>query len=57
MVLKRAQYFITCNGRMLPGLRVSPQGVYRRLAGLERAALPGAGESFEQLTLFDQEVG
>ena len=36
---------------MLPGLRCSPEGVYRRLAGLERAALPG--ESWEQLSLFD----
>ena len=51
VVLKRAQYFLTCSGRMLPGLRCSPEGVYRRLAGLERAALPG--ESWEQLSLFD----
>ena len=50
VVLKRAQYFLTCNGRLMPGLRCSPEGVYRRLAGLERAALPG--ESFEQLSLF-----
>ena len=54
VVLKRAQYFITCGGRMLPGLRCSPEGVYRRLAGLERAALT-PGEEFSQLTLFDGE--
>jgi len=52
VVLKRAQYFITCGGRMMPGLRVSPEGVYRRLAGLERAALPVGEEEFEQLSLF-----
>lgn len=51
VVLKRAQYFITCGGRMLPGLRVSPEGVYRRLAGLEREALPAA--ECRQLSLFD----
>ena len=51
VVLKRAQYFLTCGGRMMPGLRCSPEGVYRRLAGLEREALPQAG--WEQMTLFE----
>ena len=51
VVMKRCQYFITCAGRMLPGLRCSPEGVYRRLTGLEQAGLPG--ESWQQLTLFD----
>ena len=50
-MLKRAQYFLTCSGRMLPGLRCSPEGVYRRLTGLERATLPG--ERWEQLSLLD----
>lgn len=54
IVMKRAQYFITCGGRMLPGLRCSREGVYRRLAGLEQAELPG--ESCQQLTLFDKET-
>lgn len=52
IVMKRAQYFITCGGRMLPGLRCSREGVYRRLAGLELGELPGEG--WEQLTLFDK---
>ena len=52
VVMKRAQYFITCSGRMLPGLRFSPDSVYRRLTGLEQAA-PGSGESWQQLSLFD----
>jgi predicted DNA-binding helix-hairpin-helix protein len=54
IVMKRAQYFITCSGRMLPGLRCSPEGVYRRLAGLEQAELGGAG--WQQMTLFDGNV-
>ena len=54
VVLKRALYFITCSGRMLPGLRCSPQGVYRRLTGLEQAEL--GGEGWRQLSLFDGNV-
>ena len=56
IVMKRAQYFITCSGRMLPGLRCSQDSVYRRLVGLEQAAL-GAGESWQQLSLFDGSAG
>ena len=41
---------------MLPGLRCGPDSVYRRLTGLERAAL-GSGESWEQLSLFGGEGG
>jgi len=55
IVMKRAQYFITCSGRYLPGLKVSHDGVYRRLAGLEREALPET--EARQLTLFDKAVG
>ena len=52
IVMKRAQYFITCSGQYLPALKVSHEGVYRRLAGLEREALPQP--EFQQLSLFDQ---
>ena len=31
VVMKRAQYFLTCSGRMTPGLRVRPEGVRRAL--------------------------
>ena len=55
VVMKRAQYFITWSGRMLPGLRFHPDSVYRRLTGLEQAAL-GSGESWQQLSLFDGSV-
>ncbi len=55
IVMKRAQYFITCSGRMLPGLRFSQDSVYRRLTGLEQMELGGDG--WQQLSLFGQEVG
>ena len=55
VVMKRAQYFITCSGRMLPGLRFSRDSVYRRLAGLEQAEL--GGEGWRQLSLFGGDVG
>jgi len=51
VVLKRAQYFITCSGKMMEGLRVSPDGVLRSLVALERPMLTLAAP--EQLTLFD----
>ena len=41
---------------MLPGLRFSRDSVYRRLTGLEQAAL-GSGEGWEQLSLFGGEGG
>ncbi len=51
VVLKRAQYFLTCSGRMMQGLRVSEDGLLRRLVALEAPAL--AEPMPEQLSLFD----
>lgn len=54
IVLKRAQYFITCKGRMLPGLKQNPDFILRGLMseeGIKRTYLPEA----EQMTLFDEE--
>ncbi len=51
VVLKRAQYFLTCSGRRMEGLRVREDGVLRHLVALERPML--AQEAPEQLTLFD----
>lgn len=48
VVLKRAQYFITCGGRMTPGLRVRPEGVRRALTALEAPAL---APQYEQLSI------
>ena len=53
-VLKRAQYFLTCSGRMMTGLRVSEDGLLRHLVSLEAPAL--AGPAPEQLSLFDSAV-
>ena len=52
VVLKRAQYFITCGGKMLEGLRVSPDGALRHLVALERPML--AQGAPEQLSLCEQ---
>ncbi len=51
VVLKRAQYFITCGGRMAEGLRVSQDGVLRHLVALEKPLL--AQEAPEQLCMFE----
>ncbi len=51
VVLKRAQYFITCNGKMTQGLRVKPDGVLRNLVALERPQLVEAVP--QQISLFD----
>lgn len=50
VVLKRAQYFLTCGGKMLPGLRVRPDRILGHLAAQERPALAQAAP--EQLSLF-----
>ncbi len=50
VVLKRAQYFITCDGRMTDGLRVRPDGVLRHLMALEEPTLAACEP--EQLSLF-----
>lgn len=56
VVLKRAEYFLTCSGRMLPGLsRVKPDSVLRQMVALERPLL--AGDVPEQLSLFAQNAG
>ena len=52
VVLKRAQYFITCSGRTLEGLRVTEAGILRHLAALERPELEAG--AMEQLSLFEQ---
>ena len=53
VVLKRAQYFLTCNGRLREGLRFREDGVLAHLAALEKPALMAAMP--EQLSLFDEE--
>ena len=52
VVLTRAQYFITCKGKILDGLKLQQDSILRNLIAAERAALPAA--EIEQLSLFDQ---
>ena len=51
VVLKRAQFFLLCDGRAAPGLRFSDATLVQQLKAVERGALP-SGE-MEQLSLFD----
>jgi len=50
VVMKRAQYFITCNGVLATPLRLSVDGVMQNLIATERRSLPMA--QGEQLSLF-----
>ncbi len=52
VVLKRAQYFITCRGRMREGLRISQDTLLRGLVS-ERCAADLPGMQPAQLSLFD----
>ncbi len=52
VVMKRAQYFITCRGKMLPGLRFSPGTLVRQLETAEKKNIPS--RALDQLSLFDQ---
>jgi len=54
VVLKRAQYFLTCSGRMMEGLRVREDSLLRHLIALEAPAF--AAPIPEQLSLFDPPV-
>ena len=51
VVLKRAQYFITCGGRVRKGLQFSSDTIVRQLEAVERGDLPTA--QLQQLSLFD----
>ena len=53
VVLKRAQYFITCNGKAMEGLKFSHMSILRSLMGHERAQAYFSDQT-EQLSLFSQ---
>jgi len=55
VVLKRAQYFITCRGKPVIGIPHSPETVLRGLLSKESAHL--AQPPMEQLSLFDGDGG
>lgn len=51
VVMKRAQFFITCGGRMRPGLQFSSATLLQQLEAVERGDLPHS--EAQQLSLFD----
>lgn len=51
VVLKRAQFFITCGGRVRNGLHFSASTLVRQLEALEQGQLPE--RQLQQLSLFD----
>lgn len=53
VVLKRAQYFITCSGKTVVGLKISPEAAFRALVS-ERSAAMLPQNRPEQLSLFDE---
>ncbi|MDR2587480.1 MAG: putative DNA modification/repair radical SAM protein [Coriobacteriales bacterium] len=56
ITLKRAKYFITCNGRFAKGVLFDPVSIYRELtAQAKRRRLKGAVDG--QLSLFDAVAG
>ena len=55
VVLKRALYFITCNGRMMYNIRLEENYIVRNLLDEEKPR--GDKNSFRQLSLFGEEMG
>lgn len=55
IVLKRAQYFITCNGKMLYNLPIEQQFIHRQLTSLERPEvmqIQDQNVTYTQMNLF-----
>lgn len=55
VVLRRAMYFITCNGKMMMPVRLNKNFILANLLGLNEKLPPGArgGRTYRQMTLFD----
>ena len=51
VVVKRAQYFLLCDGRAAEGLRFSPATITAQLKAMEQGLLPSG--DMQQLSLFD----
>ncbi|MEO3944758.1 putative DNA modification/repair radical SAM protein [Gorillibacterium sp. CAU 1737] len=54
VVLKRAQYFILCNGRTLEGLRITPDSALRALVSDSMKKKLPMAPAVEQLSFFDE---
>ena len=57
VVLKRALYFITCNGRMMYNTRLEESYITRNLLDEENCRKHGNEAAFQQLSLFGDEMG
>ncbi|MNP45872.1 hypothetical protein D3C76_1398320 [compost metagenome] len=55
VVLKRAQYFLTCSGRRLEGLKVNESTILRSLLSRKEIDLFLPQPKVEQLSLFSDE--
>jgi putative DNA modification/repair radical SAM protein len=53
IVLKRAVYFITCNGRTYENVDMAENNIYQNLISNKALALSKESDPFRQLTLFD----
>ena len=55
VVLKRAHYFITCQGRMLYPVKLEEKSIFRQMADLDHKDnwQIGQQQSFYQMSLFD----
>ena len=51
VVLKRAQYFITCGGKVRSGLQFSAATLIRQLEAIEQGQLPST--QMQQVSLYD----
>lgn len=57
VVLKRAQYFITCQGKSMPGLRLTPENIYYCLARDCRVAPQAFGNrAVQQLSMLEDDL-
>lgn len=55
VVLKRALYFITCNGKMMYATKLEEDYIIRNILGPEDIYRGTGGETYRQLSLFDNE--
>ena len=53
VVLKRALYFITCNGRMMYDTRIEESYITKQLIYSDPVTLRGDGKEYRQMTIFD----
>lgn len=56
VVLKRAQYFITCNGKIAEGLQITPENALHALISENCRKMMLPENENEQLSFFDQQI-